>query len=866
MHRIALSLSLLYRVIVRNWIRHWARTVALIAIVSLGTSVYLSISLANRAATQSFESFAETISGKSQLVLTSATGSLRREDLKDVQASLKDIEAYPLPIVESVAAYEDERGANYFTLIGVDLLALSNVLARDPQGQTYWDSSPADDSSLWDILRLPNAFFSEGLTAKTFAWSADSTTNFLIGERSIELKWAGLFPKPNNEPDHGSQFLVLDWNDLATLANRENAVDRIDIIIPDTAGQQAQRIRKATQALQLANPGHWNVESQDERKRTGSAMSLALRMNLRALSYLALAVAIILVFQSLDTAVAQRRKEISILRSLGISPRQTMLLWLSESLLLGIIGGALGVALSSVIARFSVGAVGETVSLLYYFTDNSVIRFHPGEAAIAWALSIVSCIGAGMRPAIEASRNPPAQNLRRHSDLAMYPRKRYYTAAAILSACCAMAYLTPPLSADNGHSIPIGGYLLAITLIALAIVLACLALETLGAATGWAGNRSKTLRLGLSPFRRPATRHRLALGGIIVSLGMTLSMAFLISSFETTVKNWIGTVLKADLFVSPKAMTGLYSNARIDPSTIEALQEQPYIERIGTLQSTSVRIQGLSTTLTGFDTSYLIDDPHFVWISAPGYLADLRQGNNALVNESFAERFSVRQGQSIDLATSSGILPLKVIGIFSDYGSEQGQIGVDQSLFQKITGDASIRNIAAHLKSNTNMEQIIQDWRSEYPGLQIVANRTLREETLRIFRSVFSITYALQFIGLFIAVSGLTAMLFSSLLERKLTLDALRRMGAGRRQLARSALAEGTVLATLGCLAGIGLGLALGLVLVFIINKQSFGWTLSVSIPWFQITAVSSLVIAFAAIVSYAIGHYMGGRPLQREE
>ncbi len=864
-----LTISLLRRVVLRHWVKHWLKTLALISVVAIGTCVYLSISLANRAATSSFESFTESISGRSQLVVSASTGSLKTDDLIALRRALADTEAFLIPIIETVAARgqsESLENRSYFPLVGVDLLALSNLLARYQTNSTYWNANSQSDQTIWDTLRSPNAFFSERLIAQTESWDKSPEVTFFVGERRVELTWAGSYPKPDNQPDRGSSSLVMDWEDLAALTGRQGEIDRVDIVVPNTSGQQKTWTEQAISHINNANPGHWIVESHQDRQRTGSTMSLALRMNLRALSYLALAVALILVFQALETAVTRRHKEIATLRALGVSPRQTRILWLAESALLGGVGGALGIALSSLVARFAIGAVSETVNLLYYFTDNATVSFLPGEAFAAWGLSIVCCFAAGWHPATEASRNPPAQMLRRGSYASTYSKFRYVVAAIGFAFISYAAWLTPPFNAPNGHAIPIGGYLMAISLIGFAVASACIALDFLGRITGFIGNWSATLRLGLSPFRRPATRHRLALGGVIVSVGMTLSMAFLISSFESTVRNWIGSVLQADIFVGSKAMNGLYSNARIDPNTAQALLADPDIIAGGVLQSTTTRIQEHPTMFNGYDTPYLLAHSHFIWLEEPDNLANLSRGPNALINESFAQRFSVSQGDTVTLASSNGPVEVSVLGVFADYGSEQGSIGVNGALYQKITGDTRIRNIAAHLRPGAALNEVLERWRSDYPGLQINANQSLRNETLKIFRSVFSITYALQGIGLFISVSGLSAMLFTALLERKPLLDALRRMGTGRRQIARAALTEGVALATLGSLVGAILGGALGLVLVFVINKQSFGWTLDVSIPWGQIATIASSVIGCAALTSYSIGYIISGWPLQREE
>ncbi len=343
-------------------------------------------------------------------------------------------------------------------------------------------------------------------------------------------------------------------------------------------------------------------------------------------------------------------------------------------------------------------------------------------------------------------------------------------------------------------------------------------------------------------------------------------MIFLIGSFESTVRTWIGNTLQADLFIRPKSVSASHHAPGIRVEILEAIKTDPRVSDLGVIYRTSTRIQNLPTQLIGFDSEYLHRIDHTTWIKRPDNLLDLQSDNTAIVNEAFASRFQKTVGDRVQLPSGKGTLELRVIGIMADYGNENGSLGVDKETFKKLSGITRPSAFALHVGNPSDIDAFARELSEAYPALSVMTNRWLREETLRIFNRVFSITYALEGIGLLISVIGLGSMLASLLIERRGEISTLQRIGFDVRTIALSSLWEGLALAVLGILAGIFLGCLLGLTLVFIINKQSFGWTLNVSIPWITLAGLSLLTATGASIVSYFVGRWSAKLPPQSEE
>ncbi len=860
-----LLLSLLHRFVLRYWIRHWLKLALLVGIVALGAGSFLSIGLANRAATNSFDTFAQAVSGRSQITITASAGSLSLADVQATRISLLDTEATLVPQLVANARLADpntaDAGNANFTLIGIDLLAASNFLLRQNASSTFI----ADfDQPAPNELETPQ-FYSEASTAKRFGWDAESVASFVIADQIQELAWRAPLPRVEENPETESRVLVIDWQSLARLVQRPNQADRIDIVLPDQPDRSA-KTAQAIQLLEASNPGHWIVETQDQRQKTGATMTQALRMNLRALSALSFLVAICLVFQAMDSAIARRQGEVATLHSIGVSTRLTRLLWLADAAFIGTVGGAAGVALGSVMAQFSTALVSETVDALYHRSANAGVHLDGSEIAIAWTLSILACLAAGWWPARQAAKAPLVETMRKGANRSSYSRTTYVIASLLLSLLALSCLYIPPLPAANGHGIPLGGYALALMLIGAIATLACLLLEGLGLVANRLGRKTASLRVALSQFRKPVTRHRLALAGVTISVGMTAAMVLMIGSFESTVRAWIGNALGADIYIQSRASASMRERAAIDPKTIAAILQRPGIEDSGTILSSPLRIETLSTSLIGLDTGYLQRHDHTTWLQAPESIRGLADSPTAIVNETFSQRFDKAVGDTIRFNSPTGSVALTVIGIFADYGNEGGSIGVDQARYRQITGQDAPIGLALHLKDPNQVDLMTRELSGEYPGLKVMTNRLLREESLRLFKRVFSITYALEVLGLSIAIAGLGSMLASLLIERRNEIGALIRIGLSPRQLAKTTLVEGLSLATLGTLAGLLLGSLLGLVLVFIINRQSFGWTLQLDIPWLQLAMLATLTLAGAAITSWLVGRWASNLPVQNEE
>jgi putative ABC transport system permease protein len=273
--------------------------------------------------------------------------------------------------------------------------------------------------------------------------------------------------------------------------------------------------------------------------------------------------------------------------------------------------------------------------------------------------------------------------------------------------------------------------------------------------------------------------------------------------------------------------------------------------------------------LVGVDLAFSQRHQNLTWRQRPlnNLVFDPRQNEHlGFASESFCERFRVRRGDAIEVPTPAGKQTITIAGVFSDYGNERGSLVIGRNHFAAWFGDELATSLILILRPGIVPEDLQSELAQKYPGLSILTNRYLRSEILRIFRQTFSMTYALELIGIVVAVIGLGMTLSSILLDRRSELTTLRALGWRRHEMALATAVEGALLSLCGVALGTVISLGLGWILIYVINKQSFGWTLQFSIPWLALAALGLLVLGTGTIVSYFVGRWGSGLPADREE
>lgn len=862
--------------------RHWRMAPVssglLLLILALGVAAFFSIRLANQAAVAGFENFTDLITAESDGLITAPVGTLPTSVLRDLRQLLGNTPVNLVPVLETSAVpprRADTEGIGArptLQMLGLDLPALVNL-----SGQAYgsgggFGRAPAGAGPLTGETSTTDVYISEAL-ARREGLTNGSTLSLVINDRPADLRVAGMIPTLPGRPAVPASLLIMDLPDLQRLTDKAGQLDRIEFVL-EAGPRRPERWAGIKAQLEAANPPtapRWVVSSSAARRDAGLTMTRAFRLNLTILSLLALLVGLYLVFQGLQGAVVRRRSEIAILRSLGVTSGQIQGAWLVEAAVVGLAGGLLGLGLGWLGAQLAVQTVGRTMHALYFGRAVEAAAFDFKEALLALAVAVAASTLAGWRPARLAANTPPAQIAARAGS-SSDPGGRWLNHPGFGLALLAVGGLLtalPPVRMDGGGRLPVAAYAAALCWIFGAGVFAGQILSGLGRFIQWLNIESVPLRLACSQLRAPGGRHRLAVAGLVCAVGMTAGMAILVGSFDLTMRGWIARTFQADVYATSDGDQTASTINRIVPATWQSIAADPAVKQANVIQGGEIFINGISTLLVGHDPRFYRDYSHPAWVSAPVDDAVFDAARNAglvLASESFCERFRLHRGDEVRVPIPGGERPVTIAGVYADYGNERGSLLIERRQFTNWFGSQLAASVILALQPGQEPEALRAKLRRAHPGLGVYTSGFLRGEALRIFRQTFAVTYALELIGIIVAVAGLAFTMSSLLWERRNDLATLRALGLRRREISAAAALEGGLLAVAGLLAGLVVSLALGWLLIFRINKQTFGWTLQTDVPGMQLLVLALLVLASASLAGWLAGRWATRLPSEREE
>lgn len=866
------SLSMTWLVFRRVLMRHWrhapGQNLLLVLILALGVGVFVSIRLANRAAVSSFENFTEALVGQSDWVIEAPVGTLPQSVLVEIRNELGPRPVDLVPVVEATAGIPAEPGSRSeldhqtMTLLGVDLVGISNLAPERGLSGSFVSGGP----DFWRELQGgPRVWVGPGLAAR-------SSLELDVGDRIVRLPVAGVIPTSIGAPAPPATLAIMDLPELQRLTGKVGRLDRVECIAAPGPSLAQRRIELGALLTRMGKEGRpWLVRDPGAKREVAEEMTQAFRLNLTVLSLVALLVGLYLIFQALDGAVVRRRGEIAILRSMGIDESVVRTAWMLEAAFLGFAGGILGLGAGWVGAQGAVRLVGRTVNALYFASTVRSASFSSSEACLAICLAVGTSIVAAWLPAREAAQVPPAQVLVRSATSAQGPSlwRSPWWATAVVGAGF-LASRLPAIRLSGGVRFPLAGYGAALAWIIGAGMLCAATMPMVTRATRRLGSLSAGLRVAAGHLLRPSGRHRLAAAAVVCAIGMSAGMAILVASFELSVRNWVGQALQSDVYLYSAGSRSASAANPISPATWRAIASHRGVREAWVLSTYVLQLGGgQPTLLTGTDMAKVREHSSLPWIEQPrgGDVFDVQRNEGlALVSESFSDRFGLHRGDPLEIPMPSGSRRLTIAGVFSDYGNERGSVMVDRVHLVRWMGDDSATHLSLFAGPGVNPDALRAELRGEYPGFEIFTNRNLREEILKVFRQTFSITYALEVIGIIVAIAGIGLTMSSVLLDRRDELTTLRALGFSRTEIALGASAEGLAVALWAVVCGLLLSLGLGWLLIHVINKQSFGWTLGFSLPWLQLLSLGIAVACSGGVVSYAVGIWGTQLPADQEE
>lgn len=822
----------LLRTGLRDLLRRPLHTGLMVAGVTLGVAVVVAIDLANAAAQRGFERSTEALVGRATHHVVGGPGGLDQDVLRRlrVEAGLRT----SAPVVEGIVIAVD-LDRQPLRVLGVD--ALSEGPFRTHLGDA---SLSAPDFA--PFFTDPRAVIVGVALAERYGVRLDGPLRVQVDGRLETLRVLGIVTPADAEARATLDgLLLMDVGAAQRLLGRPGRLTRIDLV---AAAPELERVRR------VLPPGA-HVSPASEQAGTAAQMTAAFRLNLTALSLLALVVGMFLIYNTVMFGVVQRRAVFGTLRLLGATPAQVFALIVVEAAAASALGAGLGVALGYVLGQAAVHLVTRTINDLYFVLSVRSAPFAFGGIVKGLLVGVGAGSVSACAPAFEAARVEPVDALR-PSVFASRARRLVPWAAltGVLWAATGAALLAlAPRSLAFGFT-GLFGIVLGLALVSpwwtvrltdLVVPLAAVALGTLG-------------RLAGRTVRRAVGRTGVAVAALMVAVSVTIGVTLMIDSFRATVVNWLELTLRADIYVGGSS-SGAGTAPTLEPEIAARVAAVPGVASVETVRLVRVSSPSGDVQVAVTDAArerdarlYRVSEgsPHAAWTRV--------LAGAVLVSEPFANRHRLpARGASVTLRTDRGLRAFPVAGIYYDYATERGTLLMHRAVYERYFDDRALTSLAVHVAPGVRLDDVADALRRALAGtaLQVTSNASLRRTALAIFDRTFAVTQALRVLAVVVAFIGVWSALMALQVERTRELATLVALGLSGPQLWLLTLLETGLMGLAAGLLSWPTGALLAAILVDVINVRSFGWTMTLRLEpsvFAQALAVSIVAALLAAV------------------
>ena len=834
--------DLFWALIVRPVLRDPFRMIITILGVAIGVAVFLSIQLANRQTLRSFEESVKLVLGRADAIVHAEGMAFDEKYFQELSRIRELVKSYP--VIEGYGV--ELKTGQVVEILGTDLLQDSGI--RDFSIKTL----EKDLKGLLPIIMDPKGIVLPEKFIPGTNFKPGDKINFLINGTEKTFNVNAILENKGLARALNGNFALMDIAAAQWAFGRIGKLDRIDIEF-----KRKENFESVREKIAEVLPGFLRVDRPERKNRQVEKMLRAFQYNLTALSFVALIVALYLIYNMVALSVVRRRAEIGTLRAIGATPLLVASIFFIEAGIIGVAGSVIGVWLGKYLAQFSLDAVSVTINNLYTPSYVTEVEFHWLQSWPYLLLGVGLSLVSALIPAIDASRTSPATVMRRGSyDLKIFRGDRRLTLLALTSFVMAGIFSLLP---------PIGGFpyfgFLAVFLVIMGLSFLSPSALLLGRDLLWGickkyfGGEGFLASMNLS---QNIGRNSLAISSLAIAFMMIISMSIMVHSFRQTVIVWIGQTLKADLFVRVAGGRDIDYQYTLPGDRVEDIRKISGVAAVDLFRAQDISYNDKPAVLGSGDFEALSRYGNLIIKSGPTaqeLFAQMVGQDRAIISESFALKHEVGVGDSLFMETPNGSAKLQVVAVYYDYSRERGYIIIDRSIFIKYYGDTDVNSFVIYLSNKNEIEnvrqKILKTLGADY-NLVIRSNPELKKNVLEIFDKTFAITYSLEIIAGGVALLGLFNTLIALILERKREIGIIRFIGGFQDQVKRMVLIESGILGFIGSIMGLAAGGIVSYILIFVINKQSFGWTIQIHFPYLFV--LFSLILFW--VVSLIAGLY----------
>jgi putative ABC transport system permease protein len=832
----------------------WRNAAAVVAVM-LGVALAFSVHLINASALDEFSQAARSVSGQADLELRSVQGEFD-ETLFARLAKHPDV-ALASPVLE-VATYAIGEGDKHsLQVVGVDALVVG-FLAPDVMPLPS-EETRADRYALF----APGQVFLNAAAQRLFTRSADRGPTELKLQSGATLRAVHVVGSVRAS---GRALAIMDIGAAQELFDKQGLLSRVDIRL--RPGVNRDSFRTSLQAS-ADWPVGLSLTPPEQAQTQIDNLSRAYRVNLSVLALIALFTGAFLVFSVLSLSVAKRAQQFALLGVLGLSGRERLSLVLWESLALGVVGSGAGLALGTALAAMALSLLGGDLGSGFFAGATPHLQWNPWAATCYGLMGVAAAMGGGWWPARAAQALPPAHTLKGLGQVAEHNKSHWISLLLIVAGV-----ILAKVPAVFG--VPVAAYLsVAVLLLGGITALPWLIGLLLARATPWVARRTLPL-LAVTRARHQRETAAVAVSGVVASLSLAVALTVMVASFRESVTQWLSQVLPADLYVRSAGNLSASNAVYFTPGLVAEATRLPGVKNLQAQRQLPLQLQADRPAVALLARELSNPAKSLPLVAGPLPVPPGQIG--VFVSEAVVDLFAAQPGQTFP-QLSKAFRPLAqnkqgrsalfyVAGVWRDYARQGGAIAIEREVFIQLTGDERANDLALWLDDPAQAAQVQQALRAlaEQANagtgelMEFGTPGQIRATSLRAFDRSFAVTYWLQAVAIGIGLFGIAASFSAQVLARRKEFGLLAHLGLTRRQILTLVAVEGAAWTLLGALAGLALGLAVSVVLVQVVNPQSFHWTMDLMLPWLRLLALCLAVVLAGTVTAWLAARSAAGQ------
>jgi putative ABC transport system permease protein len=810
--------QLLKLLVLRNMRAEKFLTVLSIVGVALGIGLFTGVKIGSDRAVASFEADIRGVDARANYAVLDTAGTDFPEEIYE---KVRRVAPQSFPVLEINAYLPDMRET--VEISGIDIVRSAKFLDIAPSGKGDYE----------DLFTVPGGVILTKRFAEAYSVRAGQFLDALVYDRTFRLPIVGIVDKPGL-PSH---VFIMDLGNFQEYFGKTGYLSRIDISAP------AEIIKEVEELL----PSSLSIQKKAQLLEDRKSLIKSFRYNLQFISLIAILVGIFLLYNTIFISVVKRRTEIGILRGLGMTRRTVLLLFTSQGIILGLIGAVIGIFFGQIAAYFSVAAVRQTISTMYGAVSISDFLVSPADCFLAVGLGLAVSLAASAVPAREASRVRPTESAKEGTFESKYRGHRKASAlagAVLVPLGCLVSYIDyrlmpfdfPFLSYAAVLLIIMGATLLAPSYLALLLRILKKPTEKIFRTTGG---------LTVADMEGSVYRFSVALMSVAISCSLIFALLTLIFSFRSSLKEWIGRNIAADVYVKPASCKSNFCYFPLSRDLIRTIEDRPEVAGVDRFRSLLIDFRGRKI-VAGFGDRGIrrrLGLPD----SREQYRNRVYPGDGRVVGISkyLGVKYDLKAGDSITLDTPKGKRRFWIIDVFSSYSTTSGFIYIDRKWLKEDWGLDDTTQLGVYLRKGENAKRFISRLKAALSprySLEITDFAQLRKNVLSIFDRTFAITYAIELISIVVSLIGVINTLLAMVLERKREISIFRYLGGSWDQIRGMLVLAAGIAGAAGILMGGVIGPMMSIIFIEVVNKISFGWEIGFRVPVFSLAAVTAVL------------------------